>query len=199
MLSDVSGITVETSVDVRLKQGSPQSISLTAQQNLLDIITIEAKNGVCVVDAKECFSSNKEAYLTMTMPRLEMISINGSGSLTGEGTFMVTELSADIRGSGDIVIAVDAQEVSASIEGSGNMDLSGKTLELTASIDGSGDLNASELQAESVEADIRGSGDIDVDVSDELDASIKGSGNIIYRGNPDVKSSISGSGEISRK
>lgn len=198
MIDDVSGLNMQTSLDVRLKQGTPQSISLTAQQSLHDIIRVTAKDGICIVDAEQCFKTNKEAFLSITLPRMDMLSLDGSGNISGEGTFMVEDLEVDIDGSGNISVSVDAESLTLEIDGSGNISATGKTDELVAAIDGSGNIYAGDLKSASVEAEIDGSGDIEIGPSEDLNASVGGSGNIRYKGNPDVKSSVSGSGEISR-
>ena len=44
--------------------------------------------------------------------------------------------------------------------------------------------------------EIDGSGDVEVNCSDNLDVEIDGSGSVYYKGNPIINSDISGSGQV---
>ena len=198
-LEDIRGINVNGSMDVVLNQGSPQSVKMTAQQNILEMIEITVNDGIAYVESQKCYDTNKENVLEITIPRLEELSLQGSGDIEGNGKFMVTELEIELNGAGNIQMDVDAAMVSADLSGAGNIVLSGESKELLVDLNGAGDVDASRLECEVAEADLNGAGDIDLYVTDELDASVSGAGDIRYKGKPDVKSSISGAGSVSPK
>jgi hypothetical protein len=85
------------------------------------------------------------------------------------------------------------------VSGSGKIYASGSASRVKTSISGSGKVLAADLQANSCEVRISGSGDVEINVKDQLDANISGSGSVSYRGNPGkVNSHASGSGRISK-
>ena len=64
-------------------------------------------------------------------------------------------------------------------------------------ISGSGNILALELESETCNVSIPGSGNCDVFVTEELDVFIGGVGSVRYRGDPPiVNTSISGSGTV---
>ena len=66
-----------------------------------------------------------------------------------------------------------------------------------ASISGSGKVLAAELETNRCDVRITGSGDVEINVKDELDANITGSGSVSYRGNPKkVNTHSAGSGKV---
>ncbi|MPM83392.1 hypothetical protein SDC9_130456 [bioreactor metagenome] len=82
--------------------------------------------------------------------------------------------------------------------GSGSVDLKGNVKFLKAVISGSGNLNLFDLQAQSAECIIFGSGDMQVNAEKELIATNSGAGNIIYKGEPVVAMNLNGAGSIKR-
>ena len=193
----LSGLHVDGAMDVRIKQGTPQSIVLTAQENLHELIQVEFNDGVVYISSKECYNTSVDSYIEITTPRLESITLDGAGDITGEGKFMLTELDIELDGAGNISLDVDAAEVHAELDGAGDITLSGETKELRATIDGAGDILASEMITETAETVINGAGDIRVYVKEKLDARVNGAGDIRYKGSPDVDQHVSGAGSIS--
>ena len=61
----------------------------------------------------------------------------------------------------------------------------------------SGDANSSNGQSP-VKVRLTGSGDVSVQVSDELDVRIAGSGAVRYLGKPTVEKTITGSGDVEK-
>ena len=169
---------------------------MTAQQNILDMIEITVNDGIAYVGSEQCYDTDKKNVLEITLPRLEELTLQGSGDIEGDGKFMVSELDLELNGAGNIELDVDAALVNADLSGAGNIVLSGESKEFNVDLNGAGDVEATDMECEVVEADLNGAGDIDLFVTDELDASVSGAGTIRYKGKPEVKSSISGAGSV---
>jgi len=86
----------------------------------------------------------------------------------------------------------------ASIAGSGDIQAGGKATEIVAKIAGSGDLEAGKLDSRRGVGVHRGSGDAVVRATESLSATIAGSGGVRYHGDPTVRKSVAGSGEVTR-
>lgn len=191
------GIVVEGSLDVRLTKADAQQVEAEGQANLISMITTEVKDGVWHIGTKKCYSTNKPFIVHIALPTVDMISVQGSGDVKSTGTFAMDELSAEIQGSGELQLTVDAKTVHATVAGSGDIDLNGTSATLNASIAGSGNINAGGFIATNAKVDVAGSGNITVQAVESLDANIAGSGDITYRGNPGkVNKNIAGSGDI---
>jgi hypothetical protein len=146
------------------------------------------------------------------------LNVSGSGSLKLD-VEVSGDLEADVSGSGDIDIKGKCRDFNSNVSGSGKVQMnvaindladfgvsgsgkiyaSGSASRVKTSISGSGKVLAADLQAISCEVRISGSGDVEINVKDQLDANISGSGSVSYRGNPGkVNSHASGSGRISK-
>jgi hypothetical protein len=189
--------------DVELVDGNEGEITLQGEENLLEYIKTEVKDGDLVIKTRNGVNlkpSNWKDGILITVP-IESIngtSLSGSGDVIGKTTLKADNFKTSISGSGDIILNVEAKRLKASMSGSGDIELSGKATDFEVSVSGSGDIKAYDLQAEFVEAQVSGSADIKVTANQALKARVSGSGDISYKGNPkkiDTKSS--GSGDIS--
>jgi len=198
-LETITSIGLGISADVFVKQGSTQEITIKGQKNIIDNIKKKVKGGSWNIEFDKQVKKHEDIKIYITLSTLKDVSIGGSGSIIGQGKFInLGDLSLSIGGSGDIEINVDAKDISCSIGGSGEMKLAGSGDELSISIGGSGDIDAFDLSVKRCSVSTAGSGDVNVNVSDELDVSMVGSGDVTYKGNPKVHSSIVGSGDVER-
>jgi hypothetical protein len=91
----------------------------------------------------------------------------------------------------------NAANTNLTLEGAGMLYVDGYTNHLTAYLDGSGTLNATEIPAESVDAELHGSGTLNVTVDGDIRAKLRGSGVINIFGTPEnIQKDIEGAGSI---
>lgn len=179
-VSSFERIKLSGAFDLYVTAGKPQSVTVTFDDNLLDIIQTEVRGRTLRVYSDESYSSRYDCKVEITVEHLEDISLSGSGNIE------VTDL--------------DGGDFSVSISGSGDVRASGKVDEVDISVSGSGDIDARDLEAVDAYVRVSGSGDVDVFASGELTARVSGSGDIAYYGDPDhVTRRVSGSGSIRKK
>lgn len=194
-----TGIRTRGSIEVTLQEGPP-SVRIQADDNIIpyvqttvngDLLTIDFENGICV---------NGRVRAIVSAPSVHMLSVEGSGNITGTAPFAPTSLSLSITGSGNISLTgTTTTTVSVSITGSGNASVSGTATSLNALISGSGNIRAFNLPVDDATVSIHGSGNAEVHATQHLSASITGSGNIVYMGNPTLSTTITGSGRVFRR
>ena len=155
-------------------------------------------------DRNHRYDRGQEMLVTIVMPNIEEMKINGSGdvditgvdneelalNINGSGDLTVDGksemLDIGINGSGDISMdTVDGKDVDVSINGSGSVEFSGGTCQsMDISINGSGDVEAKDVQCVDVEVDVSGSGDSTVYASNSLTFDSHGSGEVDVFGKP---------------
>ena len=203
-VGDYEAIAVAGWFDVELVKGREGEISLKGEENLLEYITTEVKNGKLTIKVKKGYnlqSSNWKGGIFITVPfeSVNSVSLSGSGDIVGKDVLQADNFSASMSGSGDISLAIDADELKTVISGSGDIELSGKARDFKVTVSGSGDVMAFDLMADHVNANVSGSADIKVTANESLIARVSGSGDIRYKGNPEkVDSKASGSGDINK-
>jgi len=196
-LDDFEGIKLTISGDVFLTQGSKQSVRISAQQNIIDLIETDVNNGVWKIKTSQNIHKHEPIKIYITVPSLNYAHISGSGDIVTENKFTnIERLKVGISGSGGLQINAEAQTVDAHISGSGDIDLSGRTDELELHISGSGDIDADDMTSQAADVHISGSGGCRLHADKELNVHVSGSGDVYYSGNPSVQSRISGSGDL---
>jgi hypothetical protein len=218
ILNSFDGIDLDCSADIFVSQGPVQSVSVRGNSNIIANLKREVVNGVWKVDLLPGNYNFRELTITITVPDLNLLKIDGSGDIQCE-TFEVNKmdiqidgsgnvdfvngLSAsnhvlmDIDGSGDISMRdLNTPSTTCKIDGSGDVKLQGKSSEASYTIDGSGDISAFELDSENVSVDIDASGDVRVSVAENLSVTIDGNGDVYYKGQPSVNSRVDGAGRV---
>ena len=196
-------ISVHGSMDVSLVEGSEGSITLKAEENILEYIEVTNNNGKLRIKTKDHVnlrpSWKKGIHVEIPVEEVSKISLSGSGEITGTLTLKTAALKLSVSGSGDIKVAADATAIKATISGSGDIDISGKADEFDAAVTGSGDIDAKSLNANNVTAHVTGSGDITAYAKNLLTVKIVGSGDVhVNKDVATINKKVVGSGSVSK-
>jgi len=163
-----------------IERTGEESLTVTAEENLLAMFTSEVKDGVLYLTFKKgnSFHGKRPTY-KVTVKDLRHIHVQGG---------VVIEASK-----------LESEKLSILIEGAAGGNLSGRVDDLTIEIKGAGLLSAGELKAKRAKVSLQGAGQVTVNATDELDAEVAGAGIIWYIGAPKLKSNVDGLGWIKRK
>ncbi len=221
-VSDFSKLKVSGSFDVVITSDRTNNISINTDENLMEYIVTEVKEGALIIKTKKYYnlrpSNHRNIKVEVPMKALELAALSGSGSIKSDETIKTEsidtkmsgsgkvnlkidadgDVSASVAGSGKIELDVDADGTRASLSGSGRVTLSGSSKSFKVSLAGSGSIKARELAAETSDISLSGSGRIEVQVSEALKARVAGSGSVGYMAHSSTKvdSKVSGSGSV---
>lgn len=196
-LSDFSGIALAMEARVEITQGPEQSVTVEGKADIFDELDLDVDNrGVCTIMTEDCVRDVDNLTFYITVPDLNELIVSSSGKIVSTNTFIGGDIGLLVSGSGEIDIALEADDVEVDIPGSGKVFLEGVADEVNLSISGSGDLRAFNLTAREGNINISGSGDAEVRIEERLDVSITGSGDVYYQGQPLLDVSITGSGDV---
>ena len=199
------GVALSGWFDVELVSGSEGRITLRGDDNLLEHLETEVKDGTLHIKPEKGYnlqpSSWKGGGILVTVPveSVSSVALSGSGDLVGKTRLKSDSFRVAMSGSGDITLEVDAGDMDVALSGSGDISLSGSADQVEIRVSGSGDVKAYDLQARDVEAVVAGSADIRITATESLMARVSGSGDIHYRGNPaKLDTKTSGSGDVTK-
>ncbi len=179
-----SGVRLEGDGELNIEQSSDQRVTVTGYGNLLPIYETFVQNDILFLKFKDEYHNirHNNIKVSITVPVLQSLAINGSGKIMMQNFLAGNALSAMINGSGDVYIA-------NSIYNTANLE-----------INGSGYIHAETLKVNNAENIIHGSGSIDINCSQKLKVRIYGSGWVNYWGSPtELDTEISGNGHIIKK
>lgn len=198
-LAALQGLDMKISGQVILTQGSPQKITIEAQQNIIDLLGRDVKEGVWLIGFDRDVNNIKPVKIHITLPSLAKVGLSGSGSISATNKFTnVNDLDVYLSGSGNITLDVKAKSADVALNGSGEIQLEGSSHELDIAISGSGIVDAGNLKSADCKVEISGSGDAHIHADKSLETSIAGSGGVKYSGSPSVSTSVVGSGEVKK-
>ena len=176
-----SSVSLGGSGRLLIEQGPSESVTVTADDNLLSYVETEVHGGTLVLRQKSNFSLSPtgEIVFKVTLKKLDDLDISGSGTAEAKG-IQNSRLKIGISGSGEATFAGAADDLDVTISGSGRFHGEG-------------------LKSKRTSVDISGSGGAVVASSETLNATVSGSGSIDYIGDPKVRQNISGSGSVQRR
>lgn len=194
---DFTGIDLDCSFDVTIAQGDEQIVKVEGHENIIDLLELDVQNNIWDIEFDRCIrGDDDELKIHITVPKLTFIKISGSGKVFGENDIQADEIELKISGSGNMDLALFANDISGKISGSGQITLEGETQTFNYETSGSGDWRTFEMLSREGNVRITGSGDTEVNVSEKLDVRISGSGDVFYKGNPLIDIDITGSGSL---
>lgn len=176
-VSSFTKVSSEGVFEVTITQGSPQSVELIADDNVIDNIKTNVVNNELRLYLDKHSFSNVNLKANIVVERINGIQNIGTGSI------FVNNVSEN--GNFNIYNS-----------GSGNISMEGSAESLTLENEGSGKFKGFQLKLSDCSLKIIGSGDCEVNASNTLHVSIEGSGNTYYKGLPNITTSINGSGKI---
>ncbi len=177
-LGTVHSIGLGVSAKVYLEKGSSGKVVIEGQQNIIDDLKKDVRNGKWNIKFNSRNVGNyKNLVITITTDEVRELAIGGSGSILARDDFDMDDLEIAIAGSGDVEIGGTADD-------------------LEISIAGSGDVKTGDLKVENCEVSIAGSGNAYIEVREDMEVSIAGSGSVYYKGRPRLSTSIAGSGSV---
>jgi len=169
---DLAG-TLEVDVTV----GKAQTVQVSGEADLMSKVTTVVKDGVLVVDTERNMKRRHHLRVAITVPELKSVALSGTGEMKVGG--------------------LANESFGISLPGTGQLSVSGSTSSLRVVVDGTGQIAAKDLAAKSAKVEVNGTGSATLKVTDSLEANVTGTGSIDVHGKPArVKKSVSGVGSI---
>jgi len=174
-------IAVHDAIDVRVRIGEPQSITVRADDNFVPWIETSVSGDTLTVrwapPKKTGSSMTISPLVEIVVPALDALKLDGVGEVRVEGLAGGT-------------LAIDTG-------GAGGVRASGRVDRLQLYLAGVGDADLEGLEARSADVSLTGTGDVHIDVRESLHATVTGVGDVRYRGHPkDVTKSVVGPGSV---
>jgi Putative auto-transporter adhesin, head GIN domain len=156
-------------------------LRIEADDNIIGLVTTSVSNGLLSVALKQGSYSNITINVYASMETINRLECVGTVEFATNGQ-------------------IQTDSIVCGIIGTGNITLTGTAGFESIEITGTGDVHNFGLASSRCSALISGTGNIEVNVTQELDAVIAGTGSITYSGNPTVvHQTMTGVGSITRQ
>lgn len=166
--------------DLIVRVGAPQSIIVSADNNLLSRITTRVQShSLVIANTPGNYSIKTPIRVQVTASSVDALQLEGDGDITAA--------------------AINSRSLTLVLMGLGTIHASGKATQLRVTISGAGDAQLRHLIAQRVTAVVTGDGGMLLTATNNLNATVTGAGSITYYGNPPhVATTVTGTGAITR-
>jgi hypothetical protein len=199
-----SKVSVSGAMDVFLKEGDKEMLTVEAKGIEMDKIITEVDGGELKIKLKDnnwdWWGKNTTVKVYVTYKSLTAIRNSGSSDVVCNSVLKAETFEVKVSGSGNFTGEVATKDLTVSISGSADVNLKGSADKQDISISGSGDLEAKNLEGKNVKVSVSGSGNANVWATESIEARVSGSGDVQYKGNPTKEiTKATGSGSVSRR
>ena len=183
--------------ELLLTQGDEETLAVEADDNLMEYVESEVRNGILYIGEKGTISPSQPIRFKLQVR--EIVGLDVAGIASAETEAISTErLEIVVSGMSTLRIgALEAQELTIHLNGPTEVELTetGDVTEQEIVISGPGSYHAPGLHSQSVNLTINGPGNATVWATDFLSISVSGIGNVDYYGSPQITQT--GSGNVS--
>ena len=198
--SDFNAIDVNRGLDVYITQGDENSITIQADENLIDLITTEIENGVLTISTTDNIKNAASKKVLLNFKNLNSIKANSGSDLLSTHQLNFNDLNLEATSGADINLELIAEQVICYSSSGSDIKLKGKSNTLKVNSSSGSDINAKDLKSNIVNANASSGSDIIIHASKKLNADANSGADIIYYGNPEeVSKSDGASGSIVKR
>ena len=183
---------------VIITQGGEESLTIEADDNLMEYITSEVRDGTLELGFKEDvrFDSSSSIIFRVNVKDLKVLDSVGTGSLEIE-KLNTEQLEISTTGTGSITIdELTVTDLVVAADGTGSIELAGTAETQEIELVGTGNYEAPDLESHTATVHNTGTGSVVIWVLDSLDVVINGVGEVSYFGSPNVTQNITGNGSL---
>jgi hypothetical protein len=185
--SDFTTVEVGSGFEVEITQLSSHSISITADDNLLDYIQVSKTGDTLTIHLKWGYSYQDVTLRTeISMPELYELELSGGTYGTVEGFSSSHEFVLGLSGGssliGDFTTSGDAQFTLSG--GSHLIELEGVANDLRISASSGSNLKLSDFHVNDASVNLSGGSDATINLDGRLDANLSGGSHLAYVGDP---------------
>lgn len=197
-VKEFNEIKVSSGIDLYLEMGDTESVKIVADDEIIDEVVTEVKDGTLRIYMKRNnwfnWGGNKTRKAYVTVKELTVLQASSGSDVRSENTLKGESLDVRASSGSDIEIDVFYKNLSCETSSGSDARLSGITKTFKAEASSGSDIKASELESKICKVRASSGSDATVNVSDELYAKASSGADIKYYGNPGIRDTDESSG-----
>ncbi len=189
-------IEVSRGLDVYLTQADDVSITVEADENLMDIIMTEVENNTLYIYADENIRASRSQKVHVNFTDIQRIKATSGSDVYSTNIINAENLELTTTSGADMEVAIDVDVADCKSTSGSDLRISGTANKLYADASSGSDIKAGDLKTKTCDAHASSGADITVYASEELYAKASSGGDVKYYGNPkkiSKKDGVSGS------
>jgi hypothetical protein len=177
--------------ELRLSQGSKESVKIEADENLQEYFTVRNDGNKLVIDMEKLhnknFKSKNKMKVYITFKNLKELELKTVGNVVSDEQLSFDDLNLDTKNVGNVDLNLTVKKLNLDSKSVGNVKLSGKATEAVVKNKGVGSFEAGNfvVQTMNIENDGIGSAEVnaekDLKVKDSFMGKVKNKGGATVR------------------
>lgn len=203
-VSDFNAIKVSAGIDLYLKMGDTEEVTVVADDDIIEKIITEVKDGTLKIYMKQNNGWNnwnrKSRKVYVRVKELNQLHASSGSDVKSDNT--LTGETLDVKTSSGSDVNIDIHYKNFSVDASSGSDarISGKTKNLEAEASSGSDIKAQDLESVNCKVRVSSGSDATVTVTEDLYAKASSGGDVRYYGNPQIKDiNESSGGDVTQK
>ncbi|WP_321306707.1 head GIN domain-containing protein [Marinifilum fragile] len=199
-IGSFSAISSSSGIDVYLRQGDKESVTVEADENLLDLIVTRIKGDELIIKTEDPIRRAKKLNVYVTFVKVNEISVSSGSDLESSHLLKFENLDISVSSGADAKLELQAEDLTCSVSSGADANLSGTANSFYGKASSGSDLRAADLKAKICKAKASSGGDVSVYAIESIEASASSGGDVNYYGNPTkVNVSNSSGGDVNRR
>lgn len=197
VLSEFNGLRVEAVGKVNLYIAPEYKVMIRTNVNVLDDITLSVYENDLFIKLTGNHRKIDLLEFDVYAPEFTYIRLDGVADIRCEDLISTPTLTVKQDGVGNIYLGnVEVQNAYFTLKEVGDVEVRGIADEIIANHSGVGNLRLFELTGKNGDIKLSGTGDIDINVSNDLKIDLSGVGDVRYMGTPAMSVNHTGVGKI---
>ena len=192
---DFTTISASEGIQVYVTQADEYRISITADENIIDLIGTDIENGKLKIQAlKNIGHSTKKVMVSL--PNLKALHSSSGAHISTENTIKSNHLTLEASSGSMLGIELIGNQLEVNTSSGANLWLSGKVNNTLIEASSGSKIEAKELSTVLCNAQASSGSSVTIAVTESLQANANSGGYIAYTGDPEVQKNESVSGSI---
>jgi hypothetical protein len=179
-VSGFKAIKVRGALSVEVVAQQDFSVTVEADDNLLEHVKTEINNDTLEIWSEGKFSSKRGIKVKISMTEINAVDVSGA--------------------SGVVVTNVKSDSFRVEVSGASKVKIDGEATTLKSEASGASKIDAENLKVENAEVEVNGASKATVQATNEIKADASGASTVYYTGDPKhIEQRTSGAGSVKRK
>ena len=197
---DFKKIKVSYGIKVIVEQADDKSITVEADDNLMQHIITKIENNVLTIESDENYNSTETPIVRVKIPIINGLSASSGSEITSANLLQTDKLDVTASSGSQVDIDVEADAITLESSSGSSIESSGKALKVETSSSSGSEINAKDLMANEVIAQASSGSSTSVYPILKLDAKASSGSSISYYKIPKtVKKDESSGGSVTEK
>lgn len=199
-IRDVRAVKVDHGIDLYIRQGDREELTLEADPGAMEYFTSEVNDGTLTLSLNKNFIKTKILKAHLTMRTLERIESSGGSNVYSEGVLQGEKMLYRASGGSDVKLELSVKDLTVQTSGGADAIIKGLAATLNVTASGGSDFDGRELHCDYAAVNASGAADVHVYVDLDLEANASGAASVYYYGNPrQVNTNTSGGGDVKKR